>query len=97
MRALGHRGISVCKTSIDTSARVDLFNVVLGEFDVEDFEVRLLSFLYFGGLTSRTVDLVPCLIAVNSIGRPEPSSRVRTLRLLHSAIGMCELGCLAYL
>lgn len=87
----------VCETSNDTSARVDLFNFVLGAFDVEEFEVLLLAFQYLGGLTSRPLDLVPCLRAVNSIGGPKPSSRVRTLRMLHSAIGMCELGCLAHL
>ena len=29
--------------------------------------------------------------------RPKPSIGVRRLRVLHSAIGVCELGCLVYL
>jgi hypothetical protein len=38
-----------------------------------------------------------CLYAMNSGDRLKPVGGVRTLRIVHSAIGVCELGCLGYL
>lgn len=34
---------------------------------------------------------------MNSDRVPKPPRGVRTLRLVHSAIGLCEMGCLGYL
>lgn len=41
--------------------------------------------------------MVPCLVVMEVNERPKPSIGVRRLRVLHSAIGVCELGCLVYL
>ena len=55
--------------------------------------------LFHSGLTSRRVhsDLVPCLCTVDSTDRPKPAGGVRMLRIVHSVIGVCELGCVGYL
>lgn len=57
------------------------------------------SSLHGRELTSRTVQSgsVRCLCAVNSKERSKSSASVRTLRIVHSAIGVCELACMGYL